>query len=282
MRPGQEGRALALLLMLALGLGLGYLIFGPAQESIDRAAGKQHVAVEVRASDETSATFTVQKLGGAPDKLTLAIPAGMPIRNADRGGQWLVTAQKVVIRLAGGVTEATQKVETYCLHQFAKPPTLESALSIAALSAGGRSSVEETEPVRKLADCLARQPDDRDNRQLAVWMVADGWTDKSYAEVREQLRSRFREQIRPRMRSDMSGEIRKKLQQQWPDLTEQRLREEIAYYERNTLGRRIAEKIEENTTEELKGFVQRAKPLLERCGHKTSEMRFFASTPAGG
>ncbi|PYP91953.1 MAG: hypothetical protein DMG65_05805 [Candidatus Angelobacter sp. Gp1-AA117] len=36
---------------------------------------------------------------------------------------------------------------------------------------------------------------------------------------------------------------------------------------------------EQKAAEEIRNFVQRAKPLLEHCGNKTAEMRFFQTAP---
>ena len=52
-------------LVAALVIGVGYLIFRPTDESIAEAASKGHVAVDIRADDETRATFTVRRLSGA-------------------------------------------------------------------------------------------------------------------------------------------------------------------------------------------------------------------------
>jgi len=278
------GRIFGWLAAVALGIGAGYLIFSPSEESIAQAASKGHVAVELHADDETSATFSVRKLSGASGKLTVVIPAGTPIRNSNPDGQWLITARQVVVHLSDGMPEVDQQIETYCAHQFAIPPNSSSQLGLAtsvpSYSGGGGGVVEEElEPLHKLASCLSEQSAGRGDRELAVWMVADGRTGKSYEEVRDELRSQFRKQARADMQREMRGDIREKMRQQFPKLSEDRLQQEVDYYLQNTLERRIAEQAEEKVTEEIKGFINAAKPLLERCGGKTSEMRFFQTAP---
>jgi len=281
MKRNGPGSAFKWLLVLAAGIGIGYLVFSPKEENIKDAISKSHAAVEIHASDETSATFTVSRLTG-PRKLTIVIPAGTLIRNSDPDGQWLMTARPLTIHLSDDMPQVVQQVETYCLHQFSLPPTIQSGLAVApspSSSGGGGVSSEELEPLHKLADCLAQENAERSDRELAVWMLADEHTQKSYDEVMDQLRSQYKQQAETKMREQLSGEIHDKLRQQWPTLSEERLQQEIDYYKSNTLEKRIAEQSEQKATEEIRNFVQRAKPLLEHCGNKTAEMRFFQTAP---
>jgi hypothetical protein len=57
------------------------------------------------------------------------------------------------------------------------------------------------------------------------------------------------------------------------------LEREVDYYLQNALEQRVAIEAEEKTTAELKGFITAAKPLLEHCGSKTSDMKFFQTAP---
>lgn len=284
MKRNGKGSTFKWLLVLAAGIGIGYLIFSPKEENIKDAIDKSHAAVEIHASDETSATFTVSRLNTGPRKLTIVIPAGTLIRNSDPDGQWLMTARALVIHLSDDMPQVTQQVETYCLHQFSLAPTIQSELAVAtspSFSGGGGVSSEELEPLHKLADCLAQENAGRSDRELAVWMLADERTKKSYDEVMDQLRSQFRQQAETKMREQLSGEIRDKLRQQWPTLSEERLQQEIDYYRNNTLEKRITEQSEQKAAEEIRNFVRVAKPLLEHCGNKTAEMRFFQTAPQG-
>jgi hypothetical protein len=284
MKRTQAGKIWPLLAVLVAGLVLGYLIFGPTEENLDEALEKEHVRVSVKAKDETAATFSVGKLGVVPANLTVVIPPATPIRNRDAGGQSLLTGKPVVIRLGVGEKHATQTVETYCLNQFALPPTLNSALEVPKLVSGrrlisGDYSREELEPWRKLVDCLARQREDRGDRQLVIWMFADNLTGKSYKEVASLLRRKYEEQFDTQVRSEFRNEHLGKLREKWPNLDEQRLREEVAYYERNTLKRRIAEQAKKETETKLRRFVTSARPLLDRCGYNTADMQFFRTAP---
>lgn len=273
------GKALGWLVAIAAGIGIGYLVFSPKDESIQSAVNQSHVSVEVHAENETAATISVARLADAPSHLTLTIPAGTPIRNNDRDGQWLITARPVTVRLSQGTPQFTQEVETYCLHQFDDPPTAKSDLSIAAQSAmsiigGGGVVEEEMEPLRKLASCMAGRTDSRQDRELAVWLLADDRASKSYSDVRDELRRQYQSQGAAKMRTDLEGDIRESLRRQFPGLSEERLGQELEYYRENTLEKRIAREAEEKTDEELRGFV-RVRPILEQCGSKPGEMRFF-------
>lgn len=284
MKRDGKGSAFKWLLVLAAGIGIGYLIFSPKkeEEDIKDAIGKSHAAVEIHANDESSATFTVSRLNTSSRKLTIVIPAGTVIRNSDPDGQWLMTARPLIIHLSDDMPQVTQQVETYCLHQFSLPPTIKSELAVAtspSFSGGGGVSSEELEPLHKLADCLAKENAERGDRELAVWMLADERTQKSYDEVMDQLRSQYRQQAETKLGEQLSGEIRDKLRQQWPTLSEERLQQEINYYKSNTLEKRIAEQSEQKATKEIRNFVRAAKPLLEHCGNKTAEMRFFQTVP---
>ena len=273
------GKVLGWLVAIAAGVGIGYLVFSPKEESIQSAVNQSHVSVEVHAENETAATISVARLAEAPSHMTLTIPAGTPIRNNDRDGQWLITARPVTVRLSQGAPQSTQEVETYCLHQFDNPPTAGSDLSIASLSAmsiieGGGVEEEEVEPLRKLAGCMAERTDNRQDRELAVWLLADDRASRSYSDVRDELRRQYQLQGEAKMRSELSGDIREALRSQFPGLSAERLEQEIEYYRENTLETRIARQAEEKTDEELRGFI-RIRPILEKCGIKPGEMRFF-------
>jgi hypothetical protein len=275
-------RTFAWLLALAAGIGIGYLIFSPAKESIDEAHDKQHVAVDIQASDETSATVKVRKLQGSPSKLTVVIPEGTVILNGDPDGQALMTAHAVTIHLSDSAPESTQQIETYCLHQFAAPPTLTSNLYLPSgayeYSRSG-VEVEEMEPLQKLVSCLADRTDSRTDRELAVWMLADGRDRKSYEQVRAELRDRYKSQGESGLGNELMGDIREKLRRQFPNLSAERLEQEIGYYRQTTLEKRISDQAEQKATEEIKSFLQVARPLLEKCGRKPGEMKFFQTAP---
>jgi hypothetical protein len=275
------GKILGWLVAIAAGIGIGYLIFSPTEESLDQAVTKSHVEAGIQAADETSATISARKSSSAPGKLTIVIPAGTPIRNADLSGQWLMTARAVTFRLTDKAPEATQQVETYCLHQFDDPPTLKSQLSIASFpnsSMGSGVSEEETEPLHKLASCLANETEGRETRNLAIWMLSDHHAGKSFDEVKEELQRQYRRQAEAKLPGDLAGNIRETMRRQFPGVSDERLGQEIEYYRQNTLEKRIAAEAEQKTQEELKGFLA-VKPLLEKCGSKPGGMRFFQTAP---
>jgi hypothetical protein len=277
-----KGRIFRWLLVLAAGIGIGYLIFTPTKESIDEARDKQHVAVEIHASDETSAGFTVRKLAGGPSKLTVVIPAGTIISNGDPGSQGLISARAVTIQLSDASPQSTQQVETYCLRQFAAPPTLDSHLYLpsgAYTSSNTTVNVEEMEPLQKLVSCLAKRPDSRTDRELAVWLIADKRSQKSYEEVKSELREGFQRQGESGLTAEMMTDIREKLKSQFPGIGEERLNDEISYYRQNTLEKRISEQAGQKAAEEVRNFLRVGRPLLDECGQKTGEMRFFQTAP---
>ena len=143
--------------------------------------------------------------------------------------------------------------------------------SLDYISDQGGVSWEQLEPLHKLADCLAQQTESRTDRQLAVWMLADDRVQQSYEQVKIDLRNQFRSQAETRLRTEAGGELRDKLRRQFPSLSEDRLRQEIDYYMDHNLEKRVDEEAET----QLKEFLERARPLLERCGNKPTEMRFF-------
>jgi hypothetical protein len=261
---------------VVVGLVLSYLFSGPTEETLHEAVENRHVQVSVKAEGETTATFSVSRLEGGPSTFTVIIPAGTLISNSDTGGQSLMTAMPLVIHFQEAQSNATVTAETYCLNQFNTPPTLASTLDVATVP---EYSSHEIEPIRKLADCLAGQTEDLGNRQLSIWMVAEGLTDKSYYQVDSLLREKHGQQSDAQIRSGLRDELVRNLRQNFPGKDEQWLRDQTAFFERNTLEGLIADDAKKIAETELKGFITSARTLLDVCGHNTAEMRFFKTAP---
>jgi hypothetical protein len=277
----KAGRKYLVPLAIGVGIWIGYLVFSPAKENLEVAANKNYISLAISASDESSAQFAMSLLPDGPSDLTVVIPAGTVIQNQERDGQWLMTAHAVTVHLTRGQPQSTQQIETYCLDQFAATPNLNSSLSlppgIGSYHAG--TTVEELDPIQKLSACLDDSVTDRHARELAVWMLANHRTTSTYDEVKTDLRNQFALQATRGIDQAMNGDLLQSLRQQFPKFSEERLQQELNYYREHTLHARIDAEADAKANEEITDFVQKARPLLERCGQKTSEMAFFQTLP---
>jgi hypothetical protein len=269
-----RGKAVGCLAVLAIVLLAGYILLRPAKESLETAIAGGYVGVAVSAPDETKAVFTFRASGAAPRNLVIAIPAGTVLRNADAGGQWLMTARSAVALVDNGTKWAEVVVPTYCLHQFDEPPNRTSTLSIEPETSGGGDGDSGTlSPARALARCLdehfATDP-------FGIWLVSDGWLDMDYATVRATLQQRFREQYDRRNPGDHNQGIRSRLQERFPRLSDERLDEEIRKYDAahpDNLDERMATA----TDQALQHFLHTQYSLGE-CVPNFAARRFFTTS----
>ena len=268
------GRLPVFLLAIALAHPLDAAAQFTREVKIGDALRRNLVKAEVKAADETSATISLSKSFWTIGSLKVTIPAGTRLANRDSGGQSLITARAIVMYVGWGGPDEKKgtPVETYCANRFLNPPTLKSALVLSAGDGYGYTGGEETNPIRKLAECLSTSGADRESRQMAVWLAGDDKLgEKSYAEVQAALGRQLENKMRAQLEKTIMDQGMARLRQQFPSLPESLLREEAEKYRDKTLPAVLAAKVRQ----ELNGYLTKGRPLLERCGYNTAKMRFF-------
>jgi hypothetical protein len=240
---------------------------------IGDAIRQKQVDLTISASDANNATFTISRPSGASGGLTVSIPVGTLIRNADRGSQRLMTARPAVVSFSGATTTMKTTVETYCVDQFALTPTLNSKLSLVTVVDGG-TYTEETEPIRKLAICMAKNYHYHKASQFALWLVSGKLLDKSYSAVREELSSNYRRLIAQQLQQKV-GEVRQRLRASVPDISEGEIDVAIANYQRTEQAGDIESEVSRRVADDLTGFVSSTKSILDGCGYRSADSLFF-------
>ena len=82
---------------------------------IAQAVAQSRVNTTISAADATEARITISRGAMAKGALNLVIPAGTLIHSPVEGGQRLMTATAVTVRLGADEPSKTVTVETYCL-----------------------------------------------------------------------------------------------------------------------------------------------------------------------
>jgi hypothetical protein len=94
-----------------------------------------------------------------------------------------MTAAAVTIVMVAEADAMTVAVKTFCLDEFAAIPEVKVSLSFSPGPGDSRATTEETEPLHKLADCMAGMSGSDDDKQVAVWAVKDDLLHKSGSEA---------------------------------------------------------------------------------------------------
>lgn len=257
------------------GLAFGLVAFfaEPSDVNIVKAENKNQIAVTIIANDATSASFRVSRAGSAPTNLTVVIPVGTRIYNDRRGSQLVITAKPAVISFSASNSLVTQSVEIYCVNQFRRPPTTATRLSLTP-SSENTGYTEETEPVRKLANCMSNAPQSQSARQLALWLVSENLLDKSYGTVREQFRTSYRRVIAEEL-AEKSNQAREAVRAALPDISHSEIEAALAEYRQTEQAEDIEAEVERRLKSVLDGYATAAAEVLKMCDRSAADSQFL-------
>lgn len=246
--------------------------------TVAQALSRHSIDVQVSSTDDQHVAVTISQVAGASGDVTVVLPAGTVIHNGDANGQRLITAAAVTFHISDASPTQTASVEVYCLDQFKLLPTTATALSLPDQE--DETETEETEPVRKLADCMQDAATTHGARQLAVWLAEDGNLNKSYSELREHLIDSYRtsmtEQAKTKL-DDMAGRLHRDM----PDMPQDKIEAAVERYRTGKFSAEIDEAAQTQADKDLDGYRNDARPALDKCGYDTASSNFFETAPAG-
>lgn len=242
------------------------------------AARRGEVTVSLQVQGPDSAQVTVTRTGTGRGRLDFVLPAGVVIRSADGASQALMTAVPVAVRIAGGSAATQVSVETYCLEPLKPSPTIETPVVFAQDAAD--SGDLRGDDASKLVQCLRPDFATHGERQLAVWLVAQGYLDKPYDEVREKVDSSLRSELAAGMQRKLATDFPAEFRKRAPNVSDQEIQAQLARFTPERIAERVGAKADAMTDSFLKGFLA-ARPLLERCGYKPETLAFFGPRPSG-
>lgn len=236
-------------------------------------SGKVEAQISANGDSGGSVTITLTRPSGASGTVKIVIPSGTPLYGTDPDGQRLITAVPVVVVLSDDTPSVTQHVQTFCIDEFAATPFNNAPLAFVPPENGSTTTTEETEPLHKLADCMASVSQSDEDKQLAVWAVSSDWLHKT-REGAIQFVTNGLAQRMAKERHDQLESKKSDLMRMAPSLSSDRIDELIeAEYQNgmSDLNNMAATKANEQVT----SFIEDDKDLLETCGYATSDMAIF-------
>lgn len=213
---------------------------------------------------------------GQVGRVSLTWPAGSIIHSGNPGEQRLMTARTVAVVLDDTTPTATVEVEVYCLDQFALTPTLGSPLS---LPSDDGTETEETEPVRKLAQCLEDGSASYAARQFAIWMSAGKFVEQDRAVVRERLAEAYRSTLRTQAEGKLQA-LAETLHEQMPYLSSSQLDAAVERYRRERFEQEIEQTALQQADRDLQAFDGEARSALAQCRDDLDTQPFYAGGSA--
>lgn len=158
----------------------------------------------------------------------------------------------------------TQEISSYCINRWLDVPESNVQFTI--------SQPDQSSSLRKLVSCLANTSADHEAKQHAVWMVSDGLMDLTQQELEEKIIAYSDEHL-PRSVNELAA-IYKKAK---PDASDEEIRlvenmtpEEFGEWRTNETNR--SKKLAQD---DLKYYLEIARPLLEGCGIDLSGKALF-------
>lgn len=217
-------------------------------------------------------TITVTRTPGTSGAMTMLVPAGTVLYAGDASAQRVMTAAAVTIVLPAGADVMSATVKTFCLDEFAAVPEVKTSLSFSPGSGDSRATKEETEPLHKLADCMASMSRSDDDKQVAVWAVKDDLLHKSSQEALGFLSRGFEEQIGREFRAKVDR-ARASIAQEARDLSAAEVDAQIADTMRaeEAANRIEAARLARNQLDSLLHH----RDLLTSCGYAEADLPIF-------
>jgi hypothetical protein len=217
-------------------------------------------------------TITVTRTPGTSGAMTVRVPAGTVLYAGDTAIQRVMTAAAVTIVLPAGTDVTSVTVKTFCLDEFAAVPEVNTSLSFSPGSDDRRSTTEETEPLHKLADCMASLPGSDEDKQVAIWAVKDDLLHRSPEQALGFLSRGFEEQIARELRAKVDR-ARASIAREARELSPAEVDAQIADAMRSE---EAANRIEAArlARKQLDSLLQH-RDLLTSCGHADVDMPIF-------
>lgn len=273
------------LLVFGLAAALLYERFGPRDlpDAVRSGRVQAHVAMVpaegaggdadgVGGTAGMRVALSVRRAEGYGRRMTVHWPAGSLVRSDTAGEQRLMTARDVAVVLDDAAPEARVEVEVYCLDQFAATPTAMSPLS---LPDEDGSITEETEPVRKLAQCLAESGATASARQYAIWMMTNDYLAQDRATVRERLIDAYRTSLRAHAESRLKT-VEADLRARMPELAPDRVDAAVERYRRDRLEQDVERTAREQADRDANAFDGEARDALARCRDDLASQPYYA------
>ena len=270
--------------IVAIAVVLGALYWWstrPAEDLRVAAAGGK-VTIAAVAGDANRATITVTR-GSVTGGLYFRLPAGTILSGGGPDSQRLITANSVTIIMAASETEIRQEVETFCLDQFKIPPppkaplTLDLAVDQGGSSDAGEEGVSET---AKLAACLEHSTSTSRDRQVAIWLVKEGFIAKSYDDARSEAITSLSRELESEMRRKISTELAARLRQASPTMSEDEIRRQEQRFSSGALSSRVRTQAEHLVDKSFADVRAGVGPALQGCSYDTASLKFFQTAPA--
>lgn len=257
---------------------LAYYWFSSGPMTVTQAMSRHSIDVQISSTDDQHVAVTVSQASGASGDVTVVLPAGTVIHNGDANGQRLITAAAVAFHISDSNPTQTASVEVYCLDQFKLLPTTASALSLPDQE--DETETEETEPVRKLADCMQDTAATHGARQLAIWLAEDGNLNKSYSELHEHLIDSYRASMTEQAKAKLDA-LADRLRRDMPNMPQDRIEAAVQRYRVGKFSAEVDEAARAQADKDLDGYRNDARPALDKCGYDTASSNFFETAPAG-
>lgn len=267
-------------LVLALIVGGIVYWFSKGDERLDllRAGQRGQVDLTLAGDGPSKAGLTVARTGGSGGALYFRLPAGTVIRDPSGASQSLMTAVPATIQLAKHQSTASLALETYCLEPMKPPPGLGSALAFEEEASDGGAGPDES-AARELVTCLKPEAAAHGERQFAVWIVAQGYLEKPYADVQAMLKSSLRSELKAEMTSKVADGFERELRRTASWASEAQIQRQLARFTPQRIETRLEQEADAMTEQYLRGLLG-ARPLLANCGYAVDKLAFFATGPA--
>jgi hypothetical protein len=219
--------------------------------------------------------------------LVFRLPAGAILSSSAPGAQRLITANSVTIVMAASENTVEQEVQTYCLDQFKVPPlastplTVDLAVDTGQSGGGSADAGDAVSETAKLAACLEQSPATSRDRQVAIWLVKEGFIAKSYDDARREAIASLSRELESEMRDKISTQLAARLRQA-SSMSEDEIRREERRFASGSgaLSSRVraqAEHLVETSFVNVKAGVG---PALQGCSYDTASLKFFQTAPA--
>jgi hypothetical protein len=285
---GRFRRALPWVAAIAIGVGFATYHFVTSQPlDIDDAVHRAYVTVSITplAPDPQRslgyspprARIRVTKSNLAPADFTVVIPAGTLIANADPGSQRLMTLAPLTVHLSNGAPSLAQVTDLLCIDQFADAPTSTSHLVLAAPDPGA-PILEETEPIRKLNDCLQSKTYGEATVQLAIWLAAGHYLDESYSHVQTALINGYRRSMRAKLKN-IPLAVPAGVQQDAPDVDPATLQATYTLYRTTKVAALVEHYAQAEAEFDLGAYVGEAGNALSECGYDVRDAELIRTAP---
>jgi len=247
----------------------------PPPIAIDQAVQDGKVEATIAADDDSGQLVTVMLSlpSGATGPVAVTIPSGTVLYGAGAGGQRLITAMSVTVVLSQDNPIVGRQVATFCMDEFADTPLAQATLSLAPAGGTRTATVEETEPLHKLVDCMAPSTQPVGDKQIAVWAVSGAMLRKSPADALRALTDAVVGQMSIKRRKQLAA-IKDAEMKRLPMISSDEY-DRTAEVEFQAGLPELREKAATTAKQQFDVLLQHDKPLLASCGYPAETTPLF-------